>query len=49
MGLQEVEGGFVDWIDLAQYTDRKRAVVNAVMNYGFHDQPRGLVVKASDY
>jgi len=33
MDLQEVEwGGGMDWIDLAQDTDRCRAVFNAVVN-----------------
>jgi hypothetical protein len=31
MDLQVGRGG-MDWIDLAQYTDRWRALVNAVMN-----------------
>jgi hypothetical protein len=32
MDFQEVGWGRMDWIDLAQYRDRWRALVNAVMN-----------------
>jgi len=32
MDLQEVGSGYVDWIGLAQYRDRWRTLVNAVMN-----------------
>ena len=32
MELQELGGGDVDWIDLAQVRDRWRALVTAVMN-----------------
>jgi hypothetical protein len=33
--LQEVGCGNMDWIDLAQYRDRWRTLVNAVMNLRF--------------
>ena len=32
MDLQEVGGGCGDWMDLAQYRDRWRALVSTVMN-----------------
>jgi hypothetical protein len=32
MNLQEMEYGFIDWIELAQDRNRWRALVNAVMN-----------------
>jgi hypothetical protein len=34
MDLQEVGWGDMDWIDLAQDSDRWQALVNAVMNHG---------------
>jgi hypothetical protein len=34
--LREIGFGVVDWIHLAQDRDRWRAVVNTVMNLGFH-------------
>jgi hypothetical protein len=35
MELQEVEGGVMDWIELAWESDTWRALVNAVMNFLF--------------
>jgi len=32
MDLQEVGCGYMDWIGLAQYIDRWRTLVSAVMN-----------------
>ena len=41
MDLQQVEYGCMDWMDLARDRDRLRALVNAVMNLGFHKM-RGM-------
>jgi hypothetical protein len=32
MGLEKMERGSMDWMDLAQYRDRWRALINAAMN-----------------
>jgi len=32
MDIQEVGCGYMDWIRLAQYRDRRRTLVSAVMN-----------------
>jgi hypothetical protein len=34
MDLQEVGGGFGDWMELAQHRDWWRALVSTVMNFG---------------
>jgi hypothetical protein len=34
MDLKEIGRGGLEWIDLAQDTERRRAVVNAVLNLG---------------
>jgi hypothetical protein len=37
MDLGEVGWGDVDWIGLAQDRNRWRALVNSVLNLGFHE------------
>jgi hypothetical protein len=37
MDLQEVVYGGMDWIQMAQHRDRRRAVVGAVMNIRIPD------------
>jgi hypothetical protein len=39
--------GDMDWIDFAEGNDRWRAVVNTVMNFGFH-KIRGVYWLAGD-
>jgi hypothetical protein len=36
MDLTEIEWGGMDWNDLVQDSDQWRALVNSVMNFGFH-------------
>ena len=40
MDLEEVGRGVVEWIDLGQVRDRWRALVIAVMMFGFHKMRR---------
>jgi len=40
MDLQEVGCGGMDWIKLAQNSDRWWALVDVVMNFGFHKMRR---------
>jgi hypothetical protein len=35
MDLQDVGGGYGDWMELAQNRDRWRALVSVVMNFRF--------------
>jgi len=41
MDLQEVGCGIMDWMKLAKDSETWRALVNAVMKYGFHEM-RGI-------
>jgi hypothetical protein len=36
MDIREIGRGDMDWIELAEDTDQWRALVNTVMNFGFH-------------
>jgi hypothetical protein len=47
MGLQEVVGS-MEWIDLAQDTERWWKLINAVKNFGFHKM-RGIVLVAENW
>jgi hypothetical protein len=37
MDLREIGWGGMDWIDVAQDSDHGRALVNTVINFGFHE------------
>jgi hypothetical protein len=37
MDLTELGWGDMDWIDLPQDRDQKRALLNTVMNFRFHE------------
>ena len=41
MNLQEMEWGDMDWIKMVRDRDTRRALVNAVINHGFHKM-RGI-------
>jgi hypothetical protein len=36
MNFREIEFGGMDWIDVTGNRDKRRALVNTVMNHGFH-------------
>jgi hypothetical protein len=40
MGLRGIGWGGMDWTDVAQDRDRWKALVNMVMNFGFHKMLR---------
>jgi hypothetical protein len=44
--LTEIGWDGMDWIDLTQNRDQRRALVNTVMNLGFHKMPRSSRVPA---
>jgi hypothetical protein len=47
MYLRGIKWGGMDWIDLAQDRDQWRALVNTVMNFGFHKMGNSVQLAAS--
>jgi hypothetical protein len=49
MDLQEVGGGFGDWMELAEDRDRWWALVSTVKNFGFHKNAGNFLTSCNDW